>query len=406
MRGASTRASGRISRLTNKPMKILHLFSNRKLTGPAEPALNLCAELKRQGVDVLFACCSSGSGRMAAVRNRAEELGLDPITLFQLRKHFNLKDNLQDMRALPRFLRREKIDFVHAHLDNDHLLGAHAARKAKSGTVVLRSCYKGRGPRRTVRNRYIFGRYTDGVIVASEIARSAMYEKLRFPNDRVWLVGGAVDLERFDPAGVKKDMRPEFELEPDDFVVGIVARIQSHRRFDVLLEAMRIVSKRNPKVKLLIVGRGTKMQELTVEPVRRMRLKGSVKFAGYRVGPDYVDTLACMDAKIFLVPGTDGTCRAVREAMAMGKPIIAARRGMLPEIVDHGVNGIVIKDIPSALAEAMCHLADDRALVRSMSQEAFKKARNKYRLDYQARQVIDIYERLARNRPSAGRRRR
>jgi UDP:flavonoid glycosyltransferase YjiC (YdhE family) len=134
-------------------MKILHLFSNRKLTGPAEPALNLCAQLKGRGVDVLFACCSSKRDTMAAVRNRAEELGLDPITSFQLKKHFNLKDNFMDMRTLPRFLRKEKIDLVHTHLDNDHLLGAHAARNSKAGVVVLRSCYKGRGPRRTVRNR-------------------------------------------------------------------------------------------------------------------------------------------------------------------------------------------------------------------------------------------------------------
>jgi len=146
--------------LMNKPMKILHLFSNRKLTGPAEPALNLCAELKRQGVDVLFACCSSGSDRMAAVKNRALELRLEPIMSFQLKKHFNLKNNLQDMRTLPRFLQEQKVDLVHTHLDNDHLLGAHAARRAKTGAVVLRSCYKGSGPRRTVRNRYIFGRYT------------------------------------------------------------------------------------------------------------------------------------------------------------------------------------------------------------------------------------------------------
>jgi glycosyltransferase involved in cell wall biosynthesis len=375
-------------------MKILHLFSNRKLTGPAEPALNLCAQLKGRGVDVLFACCSSKRDTMAAVRNRAEELGLDPITSFQLKKHFNLKDNFMDMRTLPRFLRREKIDLVHTHLDNDHLLGAHAARNSKAGVVVLRSCYKGRGPRRTVRNHYIFGRYTDAVIVHSDIARTAMREKFKFPPDRVWLIGGAVDTDRFDPAKAERDMRPEFGLEPDDFVVGIVARIQTHRRFDVLLEGIRIASKRNPKIKLLIVGRGTKMRKLAVEPVRKMGLNGSVKFAGYQVGSDYVDTLACMDAKIFLVPGTDGTCRAVREAMAMGKPVIAARRGMLPEIINHGVDGIVIKDTPDMLAGAVCHLAEDRALLRSMSDDAFRKAQREFRLDNQAKKVMGVYEKM------------
>ena len=386
-------------------MKILHLFSNRKLTGPADPALSLCAELRRRGVDVRFACCSSVSDRMAAVRNRAEELGLDPITSFQLKKHFDLKGSLHDLRTIPPFLREHRIDVIHTHLDNDHLIGAHAARRAKTGTVVVRSCYKGAGPRRTVRNRYIFGRHTDGVIVPSETAGAAMRDRFGFPPERVWRVHGAVDTKKFDPETVGRDMRSEFGLEPDDFVVGIVARIQTHRRFDVLLDAMKIVSKRDPKIKLLIVGRGTRMNELTVEPVKRMRLGKSVKFSGYQVGGDYVDTLACFDAKVFLVPGTDGTCRAVREAMAMGKPIIAARRGMLPEIVDHGVNGIVIEDTPAALGEAICHLAADKVRLSSMSEEAFRKARGEFRLDIQAEKVIRIYEKLVGGGLSSRRRR-
>jgi glycosyltransferase involved in cell wall biosynthesis len=378
----------------SKHMKILHLFSNRKLTGPADPALGLCAELKRQGIDVRFACCSTGGGRMAAVKQRAEELGLEPITAFQLKKHFDLKSNLQDLRTMPAFLREHRIDIIHTHLDNDHLIGAHAARRARTGTVVLRSCYKGRGPRRTVRNRYIFGRYTDGVIVPSGIAETAMLEKFKFRSERVWRVGGAVDVDRFDPAKVERNMREVFGLKPADFVIGIVARIQTHRRFDVLLEAMRLVSKRDRRIKLLIVGRGTKMEQLTVEPVKRMRLSDCVKFAGYQVGSDYVDTLACIDAKVFLVPGTDGTCRAVREAMAMGKPIIAARRGMLPEIVDHGANGIVIDDTPSALAEAIHHMANNKTRLRSMSEDAFRKARKQFRPDNQAKKIIRIYEKL------------
>ena len=386
-------------------MKILHLFSNRKLTGPADPAITLCAELKRRGVDVLFACCSPSNPRMAAVKNRAEELGLDPITSFQLKKHFDLKGSLRDLKAIPPFLQKNGIDIIHTHLDNDHLIGAHAARRARTGAVVVRSIYKGLGPRRTVRNRYIFGRYTDGVIVPSEGARVAMNDKFKFPAERVWLVPASVDTDKFDPARIVRDMRPEFGLDADDYVVGIVARIQSHRRFNVLLDAMKIVSKRNPKVKLLIVGRGTRMNELAVEPVKKMRLGKSVKFSGYQTGSDYVDTLGCFDAKLFLVPGTDGTCRAVREAMSMGKPVIAARRGMRPEIIDHGVNGIVIDDTPSTLAEAICHLAGNQALTDSMSEEAFRKARSEFRLDIQAEKVIGIYDKLISGGLSARRKR-
>ena len=110
------------------------------------------------------------------------------------------------------------------------------------------------------------------------------------------------------------------------------------------------------------------------------------------MGQDYVDTLACFDAMIFLMPGTDGTCRAVREAMAMGKPVIAARRGMLPEIVDDAVNGLVIDDTPDTLAEAIRYIACNREIVASMSAQAAKKAREKFQLDVQAQKVAGVYK--------------
>lgn len=77
--------------------------------------------------------------------------------------------------------------------------------------------------------------------------------------------------------------------------------------------------------------------------------------------------------------------------MAMGKPIIAARRGMLPEIVDHGVNGLIIDDTPENIAEAILQLEGDRDRTRQMGRHAQKKARTVYNLHDQAFTVTGIY---------------
>jgi glycosyltransferase involved in cell wall biosynthesis len=372
-------------------MKILHLFSNVKLTGPAEPAISLCASLKQAGHDVMFACSAGKS----SVEKVAISRGLEPITRFRLNKHLRIKDNIHDLRKLPSFLRENQVRMVHAHLDNDHLLGGRASRSADQGILVVRSCYSGDGMRSTLRNRYLLGRLTDGLVVASESARKSILENFRFPERRIWIVPGAVDTDRFNESNVTANFRPQFGLDEGDFVFGVVARIQPHRRFDVILEAMKMVLRTTPAAKLLIVGRGTRMRQVAVEPVEQMGLGGCVRFAGYQTGQDYVNTLACFDAMIFLMPGTDGTCRAVREAMAMGKPVVAARRGMLPEIVDHARNGFVIEDTPSSLAEAMRYLVNNPEVVASMSTQALKKARKVFQLNSQAREVGSIYEQIA-----------
>ncbi|RJP24578.1 MAG: glycosyltransferase family 1 protein [Candidatus Abyssobacteria bacterium SURF_5] len=375
-------------------MKILHLFSNIKLTGPAEPAVNLCASLRSLGYDVQFACGRPHVSGGSSVEKAALERGLEPITAFRLSKHMSIRHNLRDMRKLPSFLQDARIDMVHAHLDNDHLIGGRAARKANRNLLVVRSSYSGEGMKSSLRGRYLLHECTDGLVVASETAKANVLAGFRFPEERIWVVPGAVDTDRFDRANVSADFRSRLGLSEQDFVLGVVARIQPHRRFDVILKAMKSVSLSDPQVKLLIVGRGTRMKQVAVDPVREMGLENQVKFAGYHVGQDYVNTIACFDSLIFLMPGTDGTCRAVRESLSMGIPAIVARRGMLPEIVDHAVNGLVIEDSPDSLAAAVRYLARDRNTVASMSEQARKKAREKLGLDLQARKIADIYEKM------------
>ena len=136
------------------------------------------------------------------------------------------------------------------------------------------------------------------------------------------------------------------------------------------------------------------MVPVAVEPARKMGLNGRVLFPGYKGGEEYVDALASMDMKVFLVPGTDGACRAVREAMAMGLPIIAARRGMLPEIVKAGEVGLVIDDSPENLSSAILKLAGDETLRRDMGRSARKWALEHFSLDREAEQVEAIYKTL------------
>jgi glycosyltransferase involved in cell wall biosynthesis len=375
-------------------VKVLHLFSNIKRTGPAEPAINLAAKLKQAGWQIHFACCSYPSHKRPAAYQCAQQRGIEPLTGFYLTKHLNIRRNWQDKARLARFLNSEDIDIVHTHLNNDHLIGGLAARGAQRPVKVVRTCYDGDGFPRSFREHYLLRKLSDGLIVCSNQMKESITSRTNFPADYIWVIPGAVDLERFHPGKELPDMRPQFGLSPSDFVVGIVARMQPHRRFNVLLDAMKIISQKNANVKLLIIGRGSKMQKVVVEPVQRMGLEQCVVFGGYHVEEQYVAALSCFDAKIFLVPGSDGTCRAVREAMAMGKPIIAARRGMLPEIVDHGMNGLIIEDTPGNIAEAVLYLADNGEATVEMGERAAQKARRVFRLEHQAERVAQIYEEL------------
>jgi glycosyltransferase involved in cell wall biosynthesis len=168
------------------------------------------------------------------------------------------------------------------------------------------------------------------------------------------------------------------------------------------LQAVKEIVREFPNLKVLLVGRSSQMEESVIKPVRRLGIEKWVILGGYRTD-DYLDTLACMDIFVFLMAGSDGTARALREAMAMGKPIIVADRGMLPEIVDYGRCGLVVKDTPEGLADAALQLVRHPEMRESLGKAAYQKARDDFRLDRQVEDVERFYQEMIKLRKWKGR---
>jgi glycosyltransferase involved in cell wall biosynthesis len=352
-------------------VRVLHLFADWKWTGPAEPTLDLCLELRALGVEVTLACRAAPPSAQKSLPHHARERDLEPLHDFGL----TLSKTLSDIRKIAEVSR--DYDIVHTHFSHDHFVGGRGARRG-GHAKIFRTNHKAVPTRKTLASSHLFRKLTDGYLTASCAALEA--DTARF-GVRGWHVDPCMRLDRFTPR----------EAPHEDFVVGVVARMQRHRRFDVLLEGVRLA--KVPDLRVVIVGRGTHRNEVAIEPARRMGLT-NVSFPGYLEREAYLDTLAGFDALLFLVPGSDGTCRAIREAMAMGKAIIGARRGMIPELVDDGITGLVVDDTPENLARAIERLAADREACREMGRRGRQKALERYAPRRHAEAVRDAYATL------------
>jgi glycosyltransferase involved in cell wall biosynthesis len=193
-------------------------------------------------------------------------------------------------------------------------------------------------------------------------------------------------------------MREVFHIDPNDLVIGMVARFQKHRRTDVFLSALAKLVDEFPHLKALLVGRSSQIRQSVIEPMRRLGLDDRVILAGYQT-ENYLDTLATMDVFVFLVAGSDGTARALREAMAMAKPSIVSQRGMLPELVEHGVTGLVVEDTPEELSSALRLLLNNRSLRNRMGQAARAKAIEEFQLERQTEETEAFYHAIIRMGP-------
>lgn len=380
-------------------MKILHLFSDWKWTGPSEPIVNLCKELKRRGHEVTLGYRKPPFPVEDSLERRVKEKKIHATDQFHLNRPLrlyslsSLRDNFSDLSSLTDYFCKEKTEVVNVHQSHDHILGGIAARKSGLPIVVIRTDHKRDSISPHLGNRLLMSKLTDGIITFSEKARSENAKNFGFPFDRICKVNPALDLDRFRPERPFKDMRSIFGIGKDEIVIGMVARFQKYRRTEVFLEAVKWIAQEFSKIRVLLVGRSSQMEESVVKPMKRLGIEPWVVLGGYQT-EDYLDTLACMDIFVFLMPGSDGTARALREAMAMGKPAIVANRGILPELVEDGVSGLVVEDSPKALTEATLRLLRDPAMRRRMGEAACQKAHGEFRLDKQAEAIERFYQEI------------
>ena len=357
--------------------RILHLFANYKWTGPADPAIRSAVRLRALGCDVTFAL--AGFVHRGGEHKVAEALwisGMPVVAGLELRKHFRPASLLRDVAALRALLRRERYSLVHCHLPGDHLLATLACRKLARPPAIVRTLYEPEAPPRGWREAYAFRR-TGGVIVPTAAARRGVQSRFGLAAEAVLLQEPVT--ERRDLEG--PNQRARWGVGPDQPVVGITARIQPHRRFDLLWATARAVADAVPTVRFALLGRGNEQdtREHVTAPIARLQLAQHVVLPGYQAGPDYDAALRSLDAFLFLVPGSDGTCRAVCDAMAFGVPVVATQRGILPELLavrrSGEVPGVACPETPEALAAEIVRLLRDEPLRRQRGEAALRRAR-------------------------------
>ena len=373
--------------------RVLHLFANYKWTGPADPAIRSAARLRDLGLDVRF---TQGSFMHKGGEHRvAEELWrcrLPVVTGMELRKHFHVPSLLRDIRSLRRLVVRDRFDVLHCHQGADHLIATMACRRLKQKPIVVRSLYEPDAPRRGWRERAMFRR-TQAVLAPTVQAQEGVRRRFSVAESRVLLQ---------EPVTEPRDLhgvcaRDRWGLTNEHLIVGITARIQPHRRFELLWQTVRHVRDQLPNVRFVLLGRGNEedTEALVRKPIAELGIAEHVVLPGYQKGPAYEEALRALDAFLFLVPGSDGTCRAVCDAMAFGTPVVSTQRGILPELLAERrrgeVPGFAVEESERALGDALLRLLRDASLRESCGAAALRRTEIDMNPRAAAERTRDLY---------------
>ncbi|MBC8139656.1 MAG: glycosyltransferase family 4 protein [Fibrella sp.] len=249
-------------------------------------------------------------------------------------------------------------------------------------------------------------RTCDHVVTVSEFIRE---EALRHgvASDRVTAILNTADPLTEPPSGSREAVRAELGIAPDAPFWGNISRLDPQKGQGDILKAFARVVAQFPAARLLIVG-----TETPWEPGYRNRLEAMAKelgiekqviFAGFR--SDVPRLLAALDG--FIHPSLKEPCAlALIEASQAGLPTIAYADGGTPEIVKHGVTGLLpsIETGPAGLAEAWAKLIADPKAAQGMGKAAESRMRSApFVPEFAARSFLETLQQAARiPSPSAG----
>jgi glycosyltransferase involved in cell wall biosynthesis len=159
------------------------------------------------------------------------------------------------------------------------------------------------------------------------------------------------------------------------FTIACIARLAIQKGHSYLIDAMAQVVQVIPGATLLLAGDGPLRSEIESQ-IRQLGLSEAVKFTGTVTRADLTKLYAQID--VIVLPSLwEGLPVSLMEAMSAGKPIVATNVGGNPELVVHGLNGLIVPERDSkALAQALILLGKDanlRAQMAQASREQFKQ---------------------------------
>ena len=234
-------------------------------------------------------------------------------------------------------------------------------------------------------------RHASGAIVLGE--------SLRFNFDR-WLPANRIFVV---PTGIEPQavvLTPH--RRADGITVLYLGNLVREKGVFVLLEAAAVIVGQRRNVQFMFAGHWFRREDQTAstEFVARHQLESSVRFVGPVAGDTKWQTLANADILAFPTFYYYETMGLVLlEAMQVGLPVIATSRASIPEIIQDGVNGLLVKEQdPKDLAEKILQLADNPGLRERMAQANREKFENLYTHEKYGQRMIAVFEMLARQR--------
>lgn len=381
-----------------RPIRVLELRSVWGTGGGPDKTILAGAAIADRGtVETTVCYVRDARDTVFAIDCRARDLGIDYVEIIEQHSF-----DRSVWPALRKLVRERGIDIVHAHDQKTDFLTWLLGRRER--IIPFSTAHGFAGDSHKERFYYAVEKRLlatfPRVIAVSNPIRDELIRTGSRP-ERVVVVNNGIDENMFR-RGPHEDapFRHRLRVEPGQTVIGAVGRLESEKRFDLLLRAFARLTEAYPRSVLVIAGEGRLRSELE-GLARELHVDGACRFVGHV--RDIVGLHRALD--VFVQSSErEGTPNAVLEAMAMETPIAATAVGGTPELMTDRVHGLLVPPHDEvALARAIGEILGDPHAARERAVSARGRVETTLSFAARVRRVEGLYREVVSNHPAVGR---
>ena len=363
-------------------IKVLNIISDSNIGGAGKCLLNFIKYYNRDEFEVKVVV-PAGSLLIPEI----EKLGCETISADCIaEKSFDKRA----VRILQSIIKDEKPDIVHTH---GNLSGRVAAKICGRKIIYTRHSVFPVSPKISKGlgkfiNKTMNEFLSDDIIAVAEAAKDNLTEGGISPNKIKVILNGVEAVEECSEYE-KNNTMEQYGISRDDFVIGIMARMEPYKGHKYLIEAAEILKSKGYKIKVLMAGTGSCEGELK-SMVMEKGLQDTVVFTGFINNVQNV--LNIMDIQANASYGTEATSLALLEGMSLGIPAVVSDYGGNPGVISQGENGYIFKLKDSKdMAKYIETLITDREKYEYMSERAKEIFNGKFTAQIYAANIEDVY---------------
>jgi len=297
------------------------------------------------------------------------------VIIPDLKRNPNLINDTLAFIKLFLLFRKERFDIVHTHTAKAGFIGRIAAKLAGIRLIIhtphghnLYGYFNFWFTQSIIILERIASLFTDKIIALTNIEKTDMIRYNICKPSKIAVIRSGINLDIYDKIKVDiEQKKAEFDAARDDFLVGMIGRLDVVKGPEYFIEASKYIAEKLPQTRFLIVGDGS-LREKLISRSRQLDLEEKIAFLGWR--EDTAEILSILDVLV-LTSLNEAVGRVLLEAGASAKPVVATNVGGIPEILKDNETGILVSAGDSRkIANAVINLLKDEKKRFEMGQAA------------------------------------